>query len=82
MWWLPSIVHAGATQFAAFVQVMTLGLVFHLGIALALGLISFAFSAFGLLVFACGYAFHHELVYLVNSRDYLLGMEQDRTIQS
>lgn len=61
---------------------MTLGFVFHLGIALGLGLISFAFSAFGLLVFAYGYAFHHELSYLINSRDHLLAMGPARTIRS
>ncbi len=48
---------------------MTLGFVFHLGIALALGLISFLFSSFGLLTFAYGYAFRHELFYMLNGRD-------------
>ncbi len=37
----------------------------HFGIAMALGLASFAFSAFGSLMFAYGYAFRRELVYFV-----------------
>jgi len=40
---------------------MVLGFVFHFGIAIALGLISFAFSAFGLLVFGYGYTVFGEV---------------------
>jgi len=40
---------------------MMLGFLFHLGIAIALGLISFAFSAFGLLVFGYGYSVFGEV---------------------
>lgn len=38
-----------------------LGFLFHFGIAIALGLVSFAFSAFGLLVFGYGYSFRQEV---------------------
>lgn len=44
-----------------------LGILFHLIIALTLGLISFAFSAWGLLVLAFGYAFRQSLMYRVAS---------------
>ena len=50
---------------------MIFGFLFHLGIALALGLVSFAFSGFGLLIFAYGYAFRLELSHFVTKREQL-----------
>lgn len=46
---------------------MIIGFLFHLGIAVALGLISFAFSTFGLLVFGYGCSFFWEVSRYINT---------------